>query len=84
MSAFEFFFSFYGLLLGLSVAAIATGVATVIHHRRRVQIGWLTPTLATFVALDIASFWGSAWTNFKEMPFSYGDALRSTQHAADG
>ncbi len=26
MSAFEFFFSFYGLLLGLSVAVIATGM----------------------------------------------------------
>ena len=56
MSALEFVFSFYGLRLGLSVAAIATGVATVIQHRRRVQIGWLTPTLAKFLALDIASF----------------------------
>lgn len=27
MSAFEFFFSFYGLVLGLSVTVIATGIA---------------------------------------------------------
>ena len=72
MSAFEFFFSFYGLLLGLSVAVIATGLATAIQHRRKIRIGWLTPMLALFVALDIASFWDSAWVNFRDLPFSYG------------
>lgn len=72
MSAFEFFFSFYGLLLGLSVAAIATGLATAIQHRRKLRIGWLTPLLAAFVGLDIASFWDQAWTNFQHLPFSYG------------
>lgn len=72
MSAFEFFFSFYGLLLGLSVAVIATGLATAIQHRRKIRIGWLTPLLALFVGLDIASFWDSAWVNFRDLPFSYG------------
>ena len=56
MSAFEFFFSFYGLLLGLSVAVIATGLATAIQHRKKIRIGWLTPLLALLVALDVASF----------------------------
>jgi hypothetical protein len=72
VSAFEFFFSFYGLLLGLSVAVIATGVATAIQHRRKIRIGYLTPMLALFVGLDIVSFWDSAWTNFRHLPFSYG------------
>ena len=36
MSAFEFFFSFCGLLLGLSVAAIATGLALAIQSRRTI------------------------------------------------
>lgn len=72
LSAFEFFFSFYGLLLGLSVAVIATGVATAIQHRRKIRIGYLTPMLALFVGLDIVSFWDSAWTNFRHLPFSYG------------
>lgn len=72
MSAFEFFFSFYGLLLGLSVAVIATGLATAIQHRRKIRIGWLTPLLALFVGLDVASFWDSAWLNFRHLPFSYG------------
>jgi hypothetical protein len=72
MSAFEFFFSFYGLVLGLSVAVIATGVATSIQHRHKIQIGWLTPLLALFVGLDIATFWDSAWNTFRDAPFSYG------------
>lgn len=72
MSAFEFFFSFYGLLLGLSAAVIATGLATAIQHRKTVRIGRLTPALALFVALDIASFWDGAWVNFRHLQFSYG------------
>ena len=72
MSAFEFFFSFYGLLLGLSLAVIATGAATAIQHRHKIRIGWLTPLLAVFVVLDVASFWDFAWTTFRDTPFSYG------------
>ncbi len=72
MSEFEFFFSFYGLLLGLCLAVIATGAAAAIQHRRKLRIGWLTPLLAVFVALDVASFWDLAWTLFRDAPFSYG------------
>jgi hypothetical protein len=61
MDRFEFFFSFYGLLLGLSVAAVATGLANAVGARRSVRIGRLTPLLALFVLLDIASFWIQAW-----------------------
>tara|TARA_R110000764_G_scaffold92282_2_gene175579 strand:- start:484 stop:1092 length:609 start_codon:yes stop_codon:yes gene_type:complete len=72
MSAFEFFFSFYGLVLGLSVAVIATGLATSIQHRKTIRIGWLTLLLALFVGLDIATFWDAAWHTFRDAPFSYG------------
>ncbi|MGH7027774.1 hypothetical protein [Brevundimonas sp.] len=72
MSAFEFFFSFYGLVLGLSVAVIATGVARAFKHRKTVPVGWKTPMLAVFVALDIATFWDAAWMNFSSAPYSYG------------
>lgn len=72
MSPFEFFFSFYGLLLGLSVAVIATGAARAFKHRKTVRVGWLTTLLATFVALDIATFWDAAWNNFRHLSFSYG------------
>lgn len=70
MSAFEFFFSFYGLLLGLSVAELVGGFARVLYERRRVRFGWLTPLLALFVAIDLATFWNQAWVFFRGAPFN--------------
>jgi hypothetical protein len=70
MSAFEFFFSFYGLLLGLSVAELVGGFARILQERERVRFGWLTPLLATFVALDVAIFWNQAWVIFRGAPFN--------------
>lgn len=70
MSAFEFFFSFYGLLLGLSVAELVGGFARILHEKARVRFGWLTPLLAVFVAVDIATFWNQAWSIFRFAPFN--------------
>jgi len=70
VSAFEFFFSFYGLLLGLSVAELVGGFARVLHERERIRFGWLTPALALFVAIDIATFWNQAWVIFRGAPFN--------------
>ncbi|MBJ7486651.1 hypothetical protein [Brevundimonas sp.] len=70
MSAFEFFFSFYGLLLGLSVAELVGGFARLLHERHRVRFGWLTPMLALFVAMDLATFWVQAWRFFRGAPFN--------------
>mgnify|MGYP006178249651 CR=1 FL=1 len=70
MSAFEFFFSFYGLLLGLSVAELVGGFARVLHEKQRIRFGWLTPMLALFVAIDIATFWNQAWVIFRGAPFN--------------
>lgn len=72
MSAFEFFFSFYSLILGLSVAVMATGAARAFKHRKTVAVGWKTPLLAVFAALDIATFWDAAWVTFSDAPYSYG------------
>jgi hypothetical protein len=70
VSAFEFFFSFYGLLLGLSVAELVGGFSRLLHERHRVRFGWLTPLLALFVALDLATFWNQAWRFFRDAPFN--------------
>jgi len=72
MSAFEFFFSFYGLLLGLSVAELVSGFSRVLHERERIRFGWLTPLLAVFVATDIVTFWNQAWVIFRGAPFNFG------------
>ncbi|MGC6399837.1 hypothetical protein ACNI3Q_04545 [Sphingomonas sp. FW199] len=65
MSDFEFVFSLYGLLLGLSLAELLGGLARTIERRLRpggaFRIGWLTPLLAIFVLLDLLSFWSAAW-----------------------
>lgn len=63
MDDFEFFFSFYGLLLGLAVAEIAIKLADAIGSRRRVMMGWLTPALAVFMLFDLAGFWMRAWAS---------------------
>ena len=72
MTPFEFFISFYGLVLGLCLTVLARGVARALKHRRRTPVGWLTPLLAIFVALDISTFWSSAWSTFRLLPYSYG------------
>lgn len=70
-SPFEFFFSFYGLLLGFSVAELLGGFARLVHERRRVKFGSLAIMLAVFVAVDIATFWNQAWLIYRFAPFNY-------------
>ena len=69
MSDFEFIFTLYSLLLGLSMAEILAGLGRAIERRiiipnnaaERLRLGWLTPLLAIFVILDLLSFWSFAW-----------------------
>lgn len=68
MSDFEFIFVLYGLLLGLALAELLSGLGNALEARltprgqgERFRIGWLTPLLALFVMLDLLSFWVFAW-----------------------
>ncbi|HYE42800.1 MAG TPA: hypothetical protein VEA15_05345 [Caulobacteraceae bacterium] len=72
MSPFEFFFSFYGLLLSLSVAVVLVGFVKALKLRGWSGLGYLTPLLALFILFDISTFWAWAWTSFRDVPFSYG------------
>ena len=72
MSSFEFFFSFYGLLLALSVAVVAAGAVKALKLPPKEGIGLMTPLLAVFLLLDIATFWQWAWVTLREVRFSYG------------
>lgn len=62
MTEFEFLFSVFGLLIGLTLVEIAIKFADAIdaHHRR--PIGWLTPLLALFVLIDVAGYWLFSWS----------------------
>lgn len=61
MSAFEFVFSLFGLLLGLSLAEVLGGFARAVKRHGRHRIGLLTPMLSIFLLYDIATFWITAW-----------------------
>ena len=63
MSAFEFFFSLYGLILGLSVTEVVTGFARMLKARERIRLGFVTPMLGALLLIDLASFWVNAWAN---------------------
>ena len=72
MSDFEYYISFYGLLLGLSVAEVASKFLNAIGARRILKIGWLTPALAIFIFLDITSFWIYAWGARDTLTINWG------------
>ena len=79
MSNFDFVFSLFGLLLGLSLAEVLGGFARSVQKRRPsarsgrdgIRIGWLTPLLGLIVLLDVASFWLVAWAVRDAIPISY-------------
>jgi hypothetical protein len=71
MSQFEFVFSLFGLLLGLSLAEVLSGFGKAVKARARVRIGWLTPLLGVLVMLDLTSFWTTAWSVRDTLPVNY-------------
>lgn len=71
MSAFEYFFTLYGLVLGLSVVEIVSGFVRLAHERRDVKVGLLVPLLAALMLLDLASFWMSAYLRLQDYKLSY-------------
>lgn len=62
MTDFEYFFTFFGLLLGLTVIEVAVKLADAIDAHPRRPIGVLTPLLAVFVLFDVSSVWMFAWS----------------------
>jgi hypothetical protein len=61
VSQFEFFMTFYSLLLGLAVAELLLGFANLLRHRARPKLGLLTPLLGMFVFLQLMATFIDAW-----------------------
>jgi hypothetical protein len=59
MDEFEFFFSFYGLLLSFSVALVVAGLTNVLGLRRRLRLSPLPVLLGIFLLQDMATLWVS-------------------------
>lgn len=76
MSQFDYFVSFYSIVLGLSVVELLTGVARTIEGPRiPLKSTRLTLLLAVFVTLDITSYWLQAWMLYRSAPLSMGVIL---------
>lgn len=71
MSNFEFVFSLFSLLLGLSLAEVLGGFGRLLQKRRKLRIGWLAPLLGLIVLLDVSSFWLVAWSVRDAVPIAY-------------
>lgn len=61
MSAFEYVFAFYSLVLGLAAAEVMSGFAEMWRDRRRIQIGISTPLMALCLMLGVMNAWISFW-----------------------
>lgn len=62
MTEFEFLFSVFGLLIGLTLVEIAVKFADAIDAHGRRPLGVLTPLLALFVLIDVAGYWLFTWS----------------------
>src|SRR3954470_3386267 len=71
MTAFEFVFSLFGLLRGLSLAEVLGGLARTLKQRRAVKLGWLTPLLGTLVMLDFTPSWALAYSLRDSIPANF-------------
>ena len=71
MDAFSFVFSLFGLLMGLALAEVISGLGTIIELRHKIRVGWLTPLLALLIAFDLTSFWMVAWQVRAGIPVNF-------------
>ena len=75
MDGFNFAFSLFAIILGLSLVEVLTGFARALKRRRLVHLGWLTPIAATYVMLDLTSFWEFGWGSRRFVSPQYGYLL---------
>lgn len=71
MSAFEFIFSFFGLLLGLALAEGLGGLSRALKASHKVRIGWATALLGIFVSCDVVTFWMYGWALRNVLPLNW-------------
>ncbi len=87
MTVFEHSFSLIGLVLGFALVEVLSALVRTMKERGTARIGWLTPLLAVFVLLDVATFWGIVYGDREILPslwptLGVGLVLSSTYYAA--
>ena len=61
MNAFDYLFSFYGLLLGIAVANVAIGFADMWRDCEKIEVGTCPPLLCGIVLLGGMNVWLTMW-----------------------
>ena len=61
MSQFEFFWAFYGLLLGLAVAELLSGFAALLRESAPPRLGVVTPLLGLQILVEMLANYVDAW-----------------------
>ncbi|MFL9839953.1 hypothetical protein ABS767_03160 [Sphingomonas sp. ST-64] len=70
MSQFEFFMTFYSLLVGLAVAELLLGFMNLLRHRQRPKLGLFTPLLGALVFLQLMALFIDAWVSLQDVQIS--------------
>lgn len=68
MSAFEFYFSFFGLILGIAVANVAIGFGRLWRAKERVRIGICLPLLGALLLCHAVMNWNTSWLTLQQVP----------------
>ena len=61
MNAFDYLFTFYGLLLGIAIANVAIGFADMWRDCEKIRVGTCPPLLACLVLLGGMNAWLQIW-----------------------
>jgi hypothetical protein len=64
LSAFEFVFTFYSVMLGLAAANVGTGFADMWRDRRAIEVGVCAPLLAAIVLVATMNLWLRFWRSW--------------------
>lgn len=71
MERFNFFFAFYGLILGLAATEILKGFGVFVRTRSLNKIDIPTALLALFIFLDICATWIDAWQSLRGVSLDF-------------
>lgn len=71
MTQFEFFMSFYSLLLGLAVAELMSGFGNLIRAHRQPDWGILTPLAGIDLFISIIASFADAWEKLQRVTIGF-------------
>lgn len=71
VTKFEFFMTFYSLLLGLGVAELMLGFANILRAKVRPQLGLLTPLLGVAIFLQAMATFLDAWLKLQDVALNF-------------